>query len=197
MRAARAGHGGAERGGASGPFRRLTYDSPMDPPTDDTQTPQNLARAWTLAAGTEPVTSALRKVYAATASEIARRGPACWASGRCCNFDQAGHRLYVTGLEAAYTLAKLPPAHAGPGPLTLPQLGDARSRGGCPFQHANLCGVHEIKPLGCRVYFCDRSAQEWQQELTEAGLREIRAIHDRFQVPYRYGEWRAMLEMFL
>jgi Fe-S-cluster containining protein len=72
----------------------------------------------------------------------------------------------------------------------------ALARGGCPFQVRNLCGVHAIKPLGCRVYFCDKSAQAWQGELSERLLGEIRGIHDRFAVPYRYGEWRAMLGMF-
>jgi hypothetical protein len=44
------------------------------------------------------------------------------------------------------------------------------------------------------VYFCDRSAQEWQQALSEHGLAQIRALHDRHGIEYRYGEWRSMLD---
>lgn len=74
-------------------------------------------------------------------------------------------------------------------------LDRARQDGGCPFQLANLCGAHAIKPLGCRLYFCDRGAQQWQQDLSERLLAELRDLHDRAGVPYRYGEWRSMLEM--
>lgn len=136
------------------------------------------------------VTAALESIFADTAREIEARGPACWASGRCCNFEKTGHRLYVTALEAAYTLSRLPPDRVP----ALEQIDQARAQGGCPFQQGNLCSVHEIKPLGCRVYFCDRSAQHWQQDLSERMLARIRAIHDRFAIPYRYAEWRAQLE---
>jgi Fe-S-cluster containining protein len=78
----------------------------------------------------------------------------------------------------------------------LPQFGAPAHGAVCPFQVSNLCSVHSIKPLGCRVYFCDRSAQQWQQELSERSLQEIRAIHDEHGIPYRYGEWRSMLSMF-
>ena len=50
------------------------------------------------------IAHALERIYASVAQEITARAPACWASGRCCNFAKAGHRLYVTGLEAAYAL---------------------------------------------------------------------------------------------
>ncbi len=152
-----------------------------------------LACAWLLAVARPDVVGALEEIYAETSRRIAERGPACWASGRCCNFANTGHLLYVTGLEAAYTLSRLP-AHRTE-PLTLPQVDAARAVGGCPFQVRNLCGVHPIRPLGCRVYFCDRSATSWQQELYEAELGRIRELHDRRGVAYRYAEWRSLLEL--
>lgn len=151
-----------------------------------------LAASWIRAARSSPVTLDLQAVFSDVASQVQARGPACWASGRCCNFEQAGHRLYVTGLEAAYTIVRHSQSE---GALSLPQIEAAKARGGCPFQESNLCGVHEIKPLGCRVYFCDRSAQEWQQRLSEHGLQQLRALHDRHGIEYRYGEWRQMLDM--
>jgi hypothetical protein len=57
--------------------------------------------------------------------------------------------------------------------------------------------VHALRPLGCRIYFCDQAAQGWQQDLSETLLARIRGLHDRFEVEYRYGEWRSMLGMFL
>lgn len=158
----------------------------------------------------------MEAVYKRVADETRRRRPLCVASGRCCNFEKFGHRLYVTGLEAAYLVASLGEAVAvsgesrdwpatreasdarktppAPASLSLPQVEAARSRGDCPFLVDRLCSVHTVKPLGCRVYFCDPSAQAWQQDLSEQALASIRAIHDRHGIEYRYGEWRGMLE---
>lgn len=165
--------------------------------------PDELAQHWLQSVAIEGVAGAMEALYAEASSAIAQRGPVCWASGRCCNFEAHGHRLYVTGLEAAYTLARLPEI-AGTRAENFPErslrpiaLAQARSRGGCPFQLANLCGVHAIKPLGCRVYFCDASAQTWQHELSERLLAQVRAIHDQFAIEYRYGEWRDMLQRFV
>ena len=166
------------------------------------QDPPSLAQAWLTAARDEHIVAELEGIYAYIAAAIESRGPACWASGRCCNFDAAGHRLYVTGLETAYAVARLTAMSKGNArPSDFPVLSSstlaaAVQSGGCPFQIKNLCGIHAIKPLGCRVYFCDRSAQRWQEELSEAMLARVRSLHDRHGVEYRYGEWRQMLSAF-
>jgi Fe-S-cluster containining protein len=161
------------------------------------------ALAWLDAVRTPSVAADLESIFGRAAEAIAARGPACWASGRCCNFAAAGHRLYVTGLETAYCVDRLPGAGASsePGPgagvVSLPQaLPSARSRGLCPFQRANLCTVHAIKPVACRVYFCDRSAQDWQHELSESLLADLRALHDRHGIDYRYADWLDLLAEF-
>jgi Fe-S-cluster containining protein len=146
---------------------------------------------WLAAARDPAVALELEAIYQMIADQIEARGPACWASGRCCNFERTGHRLYVTGLEAAYTIARLEK------PVSAAEVAAARTRGDCPFLSLNLCSVHTIKPLGCRVYFCDRSAQEWQQDLSEKALDQVKRLHERRNLPYRYGEWRAMLELLL
>lgn len=173
------------------------------------------AERWVVAARDPRIGAALDAVYADIAAAVTERGPACWASGRCCNFEKTGHLLYVTGLEAAYTVVRhriarpMASARGGRAPLrvigagaergshapllTLDSLDDSIARGGCPFQVENLCGVHMLRPLGCRVYFCDRGAEDWQNELSERALREVRLIHDRWGVPYRYAEWRSLL----
>lgn len=155
---------------------------------DDAPSPDTLAARWLDAAADPAIAAELEAVYADTADRITERAPVCWASGRCCNFEKTGHRLYTTGLEAAYTLINL--RHD---PLTLADIDTARARGGCPFQQRNLCTVHTIKPLACRTYFCDRSAQDWQQMLTERAGERIRRLHDEHDIPYRYAEWRDTL----
>jgi len=164
------------------------------------QEDRELARSWLEAVARDDVRGELERVYATAAAEIAARGPACWASGRCCNFEKSGHLLYVTGLEAAYTVRMGQEQSQQRAKTEAPSVRSGLSlnvvrEGACPFQEGNLCGVHEIKPLGCRVYFCDGSAQAWQQELSERLLGEIRAIHDRHGIEYRYGEWRGMLRV--
>lgn len=147
-----------------------------------------LVRRWFDAAAQPAIRVELETIYEQIADEIERRGPACWASGRCCNFGSAGHLLFVTGLEAAYTLGGL----AAPERRAAAGEGDSLTDA-CPLQVSNLCGVHAVRPLGCRIYFCDATAQAWQHELSERMLRAVRDLHDRWEVPYRYGEWRRML----
>ena len=157
-----------------------------------------LVAAWRTAAADPRIAAAVDALYADLAAEITARGPVCWASGRCCNFARTGHLLYATGLETALTLARLDPAPPASHPALTPNsLTDARLSGGCPFQSSNLCGVHAIRPLGCRIYFCDRSAQSWQGDLYESAMSRLRSLHDDRAIPYRYAEWRSMLGLFL
>ncbi len=146
--------------------------------------------AWLRAASSGPAVELLESIYADLRREVAARAPVCRTSGRCCNFDSWGHRLYVTGLEAAYAWARLE-ASRRPG---LDEIASARRRGGCPFQSELLCTIHAIKPLGCRVYFCDQSAQHWQQEVYERLFARIRSAHEIAAVPYIYAEWRDLLD---
>ena len=163
------------------------------------------------------VVARLEGIYARVGEEIAARGPACWASGRCCNFRTAGHDLFVTLLEAAYCVqrarvggedvsasdagdrrVRLPQIEARQidsrdGALTREAIDAAAARGDCPYLRGNLCGAHGVKPLGCRVYFCDATAEEWQHALTERMLGEIRGLHVEFGIAYVYDEWRRQL----
>jgi len=132
----------------------------------------------------------LESIYADAARAIADRAPACWASGRCCNFDAFGHRLYTTGLEAAYCVDRWNQRETTP--LTVGAVNAAVARGGCPFQQSNLCHAHDIKPLACRLFFCDRTADEWQSATLERLHAEIKAIHND-SIPYEYAEWRTLL----
>lgn len=153
------------------------------------------ARAWRDAASDPVVSDLLESVFAEVASAIAQRRPLCEVSGRCCRFESYGHRLYVTGLEAAYTLSRLR-ADLGRD-LTPEDLARALAEGGCPFQIEGLCSVHAIKPVACRTFFCDETSEDWQRALTERCQDRLRAIHDLHGVPYRYAEWRALLALLL
>jgi Fe-S-cluster containining protein len=130
---------------------------------------------------------AVRAIYARLQIEVDRRKPLCVASGKCCNFQAYGHRLYVTTLELATFMtdagATLPTELIAPIAIT-----DA-----CPLQQARLCGVHAIRPFGCRIFFCDPTATDWQQTQYELFHAELKQLHERFAIPYQYVEWRFAL----
>lgn len=163
----------------------------------------DLAAHWLGALEHAAIVAELESIYADVSLAIASRGPSCWASGRCCNFRATGHRLFVTGIEAAYCVRQLPlvagtrPENTRESHIRPLALQQARTRGDCPLLVGNLCGVHGIKPLGCRVYFCDQSAQAWQQELSEEMLTRLRGLHREHGIAYRYGEWLEMLQRFV
>jgi len=149
------------------------------------------ARAWIGAVRTQSVAHELEAIFDLIVRAIDARAPVCEQSGRCCRFRSFGHDLFVTGLEVAYTLSRLDT------PLTDAQVTAARAEGGCPFQVDGLCGVHTIKPVACRTFFCDPTATEWQRELTERCLGMLRRLHDRHGLAYRYGEWRSMMSLVI
>ncbi len=141
-----------------------------------------LWRHWCKAAKRPAVSAALHDLYAQLDAAVADRAPTCWSSGKCCSFDAYGHRLYVTALEIAWMLPSVPL------PPTLPPL-----TGPCVFQVDRLCSVHRLRPLGCRVFFCQQGTQDWQRELYEDFLRRLRDLHESHRLEYRYLEWRSGL----
>ena len=154
----------------------------------------DLAIAWHRAAASSAIDAALRGVYEVVADAVNARRPVCIASGRCCHFEAHGHRLYVTGLEAAWCVRSL--RHRDGLATTPAAVLNAKSRGDCPFLvDGRLCGAHVERPLGCRIYFCDRAAEAWQQDLYEKTHRMLVALHEVNSIEYRYGEWREMLAM--
>ncbi len=142
------------------------------------------AQAIHQAAARPDVLSAVQWLYEEVEHEIERRRPICNTSGRCCRFGEYGHRLYVTTIELAAFVGGLGPA--------LP-AGEQGGQG-CPFQVDGLCSVHSIRPFGCRIFFCDSSAADWQKQQYEAFHKRLRTMHERLHVPYRYGEWLSALQ---
>ena len=129
---------------------------------------------------------AIRALYQFLQTQIDIRRPLCQTSGRCCRFDEFGHRLYITTAEMATFLHDLPPTPKLPAnPLAiLPS---------CRYQVDGLCSVHAIRPFGCRIFFCDASSTEWQHEQYELFHRQLQELHQQFDIPYFYIEWRAAL----
>jgi Fe-S-cluster containining protein len=128
-------------------------------------------------------------VYDRVQSEIDARRPTCAVSGRCCRFEEYGHRLFVTTMELAAFVHDLQHARAAGRVREVP----AWDGTGCPFQVNRLCGVHPLRPFGCRMFFCDATATDWQNATYERFHAELRQLHEAMGVPYRYVEWRTAL----
>lgn len=147
----------------------------------------DLRQAVMSAAARTEVREAIGRLYAELSAEVEARRPVCTISGRCCRFEAYGHRLYVTTLELAAFVQGLEARDAG-------RLAVAAWDGtGCPFQSGKLCGVHPIRPMGCRLFFCDPTSTEWQNELYERLHAGLRRLHESLEVPYCYVEWRYAL----
>jgi Fe-S-cluster containining protein len=129
--------------------------------------------------------ASIEDLYRTVQQEIDRRRPLCVVSGRCCRFEEFGHRLFVTTLELARFVHDA-------GSIAVPDKWDGT---GCPFQKAKLCTVHAIRPFGCRMFFCDATSTEWQNAAYERFHADLKRLHERFEVPYFYLEWRQALAM--
>ena|SRR5205823_5833778 len=139
------------------------------------------------AAQRDDVHIAVAQIYHDVQQQIDQRRPLCVLSGRCCHFDDFGHNLYVTTLELAtflHDLRHLPSANAPTSPS---------APGTCPFQLNKLCSVHAIRPFGCRIFFCDSTSTDWQQEQYQIFHNRLKSLHEQLNVPYFYLEWRAAL----
>lgn len=158
-------------------------------PLDESAVEQ-LRTAVRAAAGRLEVREAVDRIYADLATEVAKRRPVCIVSGRCCRFEDYGHRLFVTTAELA---AFVHGFEVGPRPPAIDAAVRAWDGTGCPFQVAKLCGVHALRPFGCRVFFCDETATQWQNDAYEAFHARLKRLHDEFGVDYFYVEWRQAL----
>ena len=109
--------------------------------------------------------------------ELPRYRFTCAASGKCCDFDAYGHRLYATVLEAEYFFRHAPSAWANDDPRQCPAWGPDR-----------LCHAREARMLGCRVYFCGPYPVLPPDDVYERYHARIKEIHDRCRVPFAYRD---------
>lgn len=111
----------------------------------------------------------------------------CPTSTECCRFGITGRQPYVTSIETLAVRSAL--AQRG-GPLSnnrraLPILLPAERERVCPLlDRKQRCSVYEVRPLGCRTYFCERAqkgsgpSRSQLRELT----RELQALAARHQL---------------
>ncbi len=105
----------------------------------------------------------------------------CIARGVCCRFEDAGHELFSTALEADYAAAQHPDAAPPEAP------------GRCPYHVAGRCTARAGRPLGCRTYFCDTRTTSVLEEAHEHFLRRVREIEREEGYPAAYARFPELL----
>lgn len=123
----------------------------------------------------------LEALYAEVDAFVEKSRAVCLARGVCCRFEEAGHELFSTALEADYAAERAGPAPAPEGP------------GRCPYHVAGRCTARAGRPLGCRTYFCDVNTQSVLEEAHEFFLGRIREIERETGYAASYARFPALL----
>ncbi|MBN1435851.1 MAG: YkgJ family cysteine cluster protein [Sedimentisphaerales bacterium] len=133
---------------------------------------------------------AMTEVYRMIDQQIQAVNPNCENCGKCCNFRQYDHRLYVTTLEMLYFVHGLnSPQNNGsiPAPDS-DQFINACDNEICPYQNRQGCIARDYRPVGCRIFYCNDLPAEFQNELTEQAIRCLRDLHDQLNIIYSYAD---------
>lgn len=119
----------------------------------------------------------LRALYGEVDREVARAGPVCQLSGRCCRFAEYDHTLFVSTLEIRYLVA------GAPQPSRPLDRGET-----CPWQdQLGRCTARDARPLGCRIYYCDPTYQDLAHEISEQSIKHLKEITQRWNLPWSYA----------
>jgi Fe-S-cluster containining protein len=120
----------------------------------------------------------IQRAYDQVDGRISELGLRCLGGGACCKFDLAGHRLYLSTGELALLTQQAR------------RVGQCRPLR-CPYQVGPRCLAREVRPLGCRVFFCGRSKTSLLSSIYEESHRRIRQLHENHCLPYSYVEIAA------
>ncbi len=122
------------------------------------------------------IAGAVAEVYDWIDSQTNQNPTQCDACGKCCDFENYDHRLFVTGAELMYFAFKLEPDKIKPMPT-----------GKCPYNIDGMCTVYQYRFAGCRIFSCKRD-KDFQSQLSEQAAEKFKAICEKFHLPYRYTD---------
>ncbi len=112
----------------------------------------------------------------------------CFGCGRCCDYENFGHRIFITTPEILYLQNAI-----DDGKL----VKDFKiSTGKCPFLAGGTCSVRDFRFGPCRIFFCKSSAR-WQNDLTEEFLGKVKQLCIDKNIEYRYVDISMAFENFL
>ncbi len=109
----------------------------------------------------------------------------CSACGKCCDFAQVDHRLFVTTPELMYLTAN-------PGAENIQPMTTSR----CPYHSGGKCSIYGSRFSSCRIFYCKADA-DFQSRLSESALKKFKLLCTEFQIPYRYSDLATALNGFV
>jgi len=123
----------------------------------------------------------LEALYAEVDAFVERSRSVCIQRGVCCRFEEAGHEVFASALEADFAADRHP------------QAPEPEAEGRCPYHVQGRCEAREGRPLACRTYFCDTRTQSVLSEAHEHFLERLRAIAARLEYPRVYARFPELL----
>jgi uncharacterized protein len=132
--------------------------------------------------------AAVEQLYAIVDQHLAGAESDCEACGQCCQFEKFNHRLFVTSLEMLYLIQGVEKLglEVKESLKCVGQSSTLQFR--CPFQKGNQCVARAFRPTGCRIFFCRGLDKNYQHELAEETLRQLRQFHQQFKAVYYYAD---------
>ena len=153
--------------------------------------PQVAAIDWIAAhRGETDYADALGELYGLLDQHLDDQEGRCQNCRRCCNFAAYGHRLYATTLEMAL-FSSLWAVRPDAGAVL--KAFDPIAARSCPFLGDGGCTVRDVRPSGCRIFYCSGLSDEAQSQLTEKMLDAVKQLHHEFSAPYLYADVMAWL----
>ncbi len=123
----------------------------------------------------------LKDIYNDVETSIRGIDGQCNACGKCCDFENFDHTLYLTPIEAKYML----------GNISLP----LNSLTNCPYAKDGKCIEREYRCLGCRIFHCNLKGENAvkMNDIYNEGLVRIRKLCKK----YNYDTASAPLATYL
>ena len=119
--------------------------------------------------------AAVAEIYKWLDETLANRFADCNGCGKCCNFKQYDHRLYITSVELEHFKHHLAD--------DLRPMND----GICPYCVDNKCTAHPHRFAGCRIFNC-QGTDESQAEISELAIAKLKEISTNCDIQYSYME---------
>ncbi len=132
----------------------------------------------------EEITHKIREIYDWIDEKVGIWPNSCQSCGKCCDFTDFGHKLYVCSPEMTYFAGNV---------TVLPM------KGTCPYQKNGLCSVYEHRFAGCRIFVCSQKDKETanlsekQAILSEKALKKFKNICQNYDLDYFYTDLATAL----
>ena len=120
--------------------------------------------------------NAVERIYNWIDRQVKKQNSHCNACGKCCDFANYDHKLFVTTPELIHFAEKL-------GEQSIKQMKTGR----CPYNTNGKCTVYDHRFAGCRIFFCEGDT-ELQNKLSEEALKRFKTLCRRHNISYQYLE---------